>query len=572
MPVSQQLLQAAKILVEETKVPMTAEEYLAERRRLHELYMPDCKPLPGVTRLIQHLHKHNIPIAVATSSLKQAFDLKTSNKPELFSLFGDNIICGDSPRIKAGKPAPDIFFAAAEKLGVDLSKGAERCLVFEDAPVGAHAGLNAGMTTVWVPDANLKNRDEDLLKRCAEVLSSLEEFVPERYGLPPFDPNLPRPPSMQQELIIPFANLKHAKVEIAPLSPLEDGFIRLRIDRFSVTANNITYVALGKGYQYKDFFPTIHPDDTMKMPVWGLATVVESRHPNVLPGELLYGYYPAAAFYDMQPGDGVSQNVIRVKRDNLPADRAIYNEYIRCARDPLYHPKTTDAMIVFRPLWGTSFFLSDYLTCNNFFEADSVIITSASSKTSFCLAQLLSKLTAGSGKEIVGLTSPRNKEFCSRLGVYTRVVLYSDAGSLLENGRKAVIADMAGDAKVLNTIAGKRTSQLKAIITVGLSHFDPEGKDALPKLSPDLQAITKLFFAPGWVQTRMKELGSVELGRRMGEAWELLMGQVYKWMKFPVFEGPEAALRVYLDSLNGQASASEGYVVTFFPPSSKTKL
>ena len=57
---------------------------------------------------------------------------KRKNNEKIFSFFGDNIICGDNPAIKNGKPHPDIYLATAQGLGVSPSN----CLVFEDSPAG----------------------------------------------------------------------------------------------------------------------------------------------------------------------------------------------------------------------------------------------------------------------------------------------------------------------------------------------------------------------------------------------------------------------------------------------------
>ena len=94
------------------------------------------------------------------------------------------MICGDDPRIKHGKPSPDIFLLGLDMIGQDVST--QNVLVFEDSPAGVEAGLNANMQVVWIPDENLAI-DPKLAPRCAQVLKSMAELKPEDYGLPPYE-------------------------------------------------------------------------------------------------------------------------------------------------------------------------------------------------------------------------------------------------------------------------------------------------------------------------------------------------------------------------------------------------
>ena len=75
---------------------------------------------------------------MATSSHRNAFELKSKNNKELFSLF-DVVVVGDDPEVQRSKPFPDIFLVAASRL-CSLFKidhfDPETFLVFEDAPSG----------------------------------------------------------------------------------------------------------------------------------------------------------------------------------------------------------------------------------------------------------------------------------------------------------------------------------------------------------------------------------------------------------------------------------------------------
>ena len=59
--------------------------------------------------------KHKIPIAVASGSSQESFDLKTTNHKEIFSLFNHFVLSSSDPEVKEGKPSPEIFLVCANR-------------------------------------------------------------------------------------------------------------------------------------------------------------------------------------------------------------------------------------------------------------------------------------------------------------------------------------------------------------------------------------------------------------------------------------------------------------------------
>jgi HAD superfamily hydrolase (TIGR01509 family) len=123
---------------------------------------------PGVVELLDFLDKIAMPKAIATSS-SRAFAVRKLSLSGLIGRF-DAVVCADG--IQNGKPAPDIFLAAAKEMNI----APEKCLAFEDSENGVRAAHAAGMTVIMVPD--LKQPSSEVKMLAHRVISSLHEAIP----------------------------------------------------------------------------------------------------------------------------------------------------------------------------------------------------------------------------------------------------------------------------------------------------------------------------------------------------------------------------------------------------------
>ena len=90
-------MESARRLVAALELPITPEEYLAERKLGLARLMPGAQAMPGARELVERLHAHGAPVAVATSSTSRLYALKTERHADWFRLFSA-VVRGDDPR------------------------------------------------------------------------------------------------------------------------------------------------------------------------------------------------------------------------------------------------------------------------------------------------------------------------------------------------------------------------------------------------------------------------------------------------------------------------------------------
>ncbi|MEK6276513.1 MAG: DUF2855 family protein [Actinomycetota bacterium] len=330
----------------------------------------------------------------------------------------------------------------------------------------------------------------------------------------------------------------------------QPGQVLLRIEKFGLTANNITYAVFGEAMSYWDFFPATQ--GWGRLPVWGFGEVAASENDEIKPGGRYFGYFPASSHLVVQADVNAAGFVDAAEhRQTLPA---AYNQYALTTSDPAYDAEHENEQMIMRPLFFTSFLLADFLAEGELFGAQTAILSSASSKTAYGLAFLLA---AGTPRpRIVGLTSAGNLDFTESLGIYDEVATYEQVDGLTREGA-VVYVDMAGDLSVRNAVHRHFAEDLVHSAVVGATHWDAERPEAdLPGPDP------AFFFAPTQLQKRAKDWGPAGVQERFGEAWKGFSEPLGGWMQVTEASGQDAVERVYLDLLEGRANPRQGHVLS----------
>jgi hypothetical protein len=334
-----------------------------------------------------------------------------------------------------------------------------------------------------------------------------------------------------------------------PPSP-DDGQALLRIESFGLTSNNITYAVFGEAMNYWDFFPASDPD-WGKLNVWGYAQVEQSRHPDLAQSVRVYGYLPCATHLLVVP-DRVNKKGFVDAAPHRAALPSAYQGYRDVETDPVYSADFEAEHVLFFPLFFTSFLIDDFLADEDFFGADTIVISSASAKTAIIAAYLLAKRE---GVQVVGLTSAGNREFVEGLNIYDSVHLYDSVSEL--PGERAVYVDISGDGALRTDVHALYGDRLARSAAVGMTHWTrmAQGTGELAGPSP------VFFFAPDRITKRGADWGTAKLDDNVAEAWTPFARWASDWLRVERISSEDDIQRAYLELLDGKVDPTAGNVV-----------
>jgi len=232
----------------------------------------------------------------------------------------------------------------------------------------------------------------------------------------------------------------------------------------------------------------------------------------------------------------------------------VYNAYARVSGDPSFAGRQGDYQALLRPLFMLSFLVDDFLAENEFYGAQSVMLSSASSKTAFGLAHLLH--TLHKDIRVIGLTSAGNTDFVRSLGCYDDVVTYDRVGSLLTDQPVAFV-DMAGNSELRAKLHRHFGEQIKYSGRIGLTHRSSSPDEPeLPGAKPTW------FFAPDQIRKRAREWGPGGIDVRFSAAWSGFAPMLDRWLKVVEGRGEGPVKQVYQDTLAGRVPPDQGHILS----------
>ncbi|MDO4523674.1 MAG: HAD family phosphatase [Eubacteriales bacterium] len=162
--------ETAAYFKERFSIPDSLEEIKAEWNAMaKDKYRHEVPFKKGALEFLKFCKSNGIKLGVATSNSRELVNSVAEALP--IKEYMDDIIT--ACEVKRGKPAPDVYLAEAERLGVDPAK----CLVFEDLVAGIMAGKSAGMTVCCIEDDYSKDAWDEKVRQADYHICDYEELL-----------------------------------------------------------------------------------------------------------------------------------------------------------------------------------------------------------------------------------------------------------------------------------------------------------------------------------------------------------------------------------------------------------
>ena len=347
------------------------------------------------------------------------------------------------------------------------------------------------------------------------------------------------------------------------------GTNRLRIVKYGITANTITYGNLNKLMSVVDYFSAFPYRGASKnlafLPTWGIAVDARSKRS-------YYGFVPFGHdAFNVTPSNSDAEHKLfmdkAAHRKKLPG---VYSTYLRLDKDRFLGAlldgqesadgvaDCEDRYLVLRGLFLTSFLL--YVMLLDQAEGvRHVVLTSASSKTSIALAHIVRE--SALEVRVIGLTSRANVAFVrsALASVYDAVHAYSEVERMevAAQGRYALV-DVAGNHAVIDAVHARFARRLALSSLVGFTHQQFAGRAQLRKVEG---VKPQYFFAPTYYGKAQQRFGA-GLEAQLLRFWKPFVRFSREFMTIRRVPATRANIAWVYDKMRrGDVSPSEGFVV-----------
>lgn len=356
-----------------------------------------------------------------------------------------------------------------------------------------------------------------------------------------------------RQMFVRPTSLNDVQIVESPRQDLRPGEVRFRVDHFAFTANNVTYATTGSFLGYLDFYPVDTEalgieSDWRQIPAMGFGELIESAHPDIPASGRFFGFFPMSSEHVFQAGiKGPNLIDMGSHRANHAMPYRQFELVGEGSRDRSVEP----TVALLRGLFFTSFLLEDFLFDKEFFGAETVVVTSASSKTAIALGFCLTRR----GIPSIALTSAKHVEALEELECYDRVLSYEDLESIPSHV-PTLLVDFAGNGVVLGQLHTMFGENLRYSCMVGGTHRDSSrAPSVLTGPKPEF------FFAPAQIGKRTEDWGAAEVQRRIRDGFEEFTNFSKSWLNVTTNDTDASVLAGYHEVISGSSSLLVGHIM-----------
>ena len=344
---------------------------------------------------------------------------------------------------------------------------------------------------------------------------------------------------------------------MAPTADPAAGQALLRIDSFGLSMNNASFAVLGDLMGYWKLFPASEAA-WGRVPVFGFADVIASRHPEVAEGTRLFGYLPMSTHLVVEPAKVGPRGFFDGTAHRRDVMASVWNHY-QDVSDTSPEERAGEARrSLLGPLFITGFLMDDFLADNGGFGAGTVVVSAASSRTALALAWCLRRR---GGCRVVGLTSSERRGVVADLDVYDDVRAYDEVDGL--TGDRAVYVDFAGRVALRDAVHARFGDGLVHSMIAGMSYIERPADVVLDP--PAVGAPPDPFMAQLQVAKRAKEWGQDVLDARRDVAWREFSAWTEGWLTITEGRGPDAVEAAWRALLAGDVDPAIGHQLSLWP-------